>query len=152
MTEYENRLANIRAAIDKDRKDKEIRTKYAWEHLPMFIEPYLIPQLPQATEEEWKNYYVPKLIAAGAIPKDQLVDGGYYYGKHRCTNYGKWNAKDNVFNYWKFDIGGVYWDRCNHFEDDDHFALFVPIDVALEEEFDNSKLMPNGPHKTTETI
>ena len=65
----------------------------------------------------------------------EMIDGEYYYGKHRCTHYAQWNAKDNVFNYWKWEIFGPCWDRCNHFEDDDHFALFVPIAVATKEQF-----------------
>lgn len=30
-----------------------------------------------------------------------------------------------------------YWDECNHFEDDDRFALFVPLREATQDEIKN---------------
>jgi hypothetical protein len=133
----DERIAQIKSQIEREKRAEAIAVKDYWENLPPLIDPSVIPNLPIVPEQEWKEYYVPKLIAAGAIPKDQLVDGEYYHGKHRCTRYAQWNAKENVFNYWKWKFG-PRWDRCNHFEDDDHFALFVPIAIATKEQFDET--------------
>jgi hypothetical protein len=138
MIDRKTRLNNIREAIKRDKLKGEEIVRLYWESLPIFEIATDVPSLPVVEEKEWKEYYIPKLIAAGAIPKDQLVDGEFYYGRHRCTNYGQWNAKDQVFNYWKLEMFGYCWDRCNHFEDDDHYALFVPIAVTSRQLFDAS--------------
>ena len=87
----------------------------------------------QPVHQEWKDYYVPKLIEAGAIPKKDLIEGQYYIGNHRRANVAKWNGKEFIYNREKF--GNVFEDKCNHFEDDDGFALFVPIGIGTEEQY-----------------
>jgi hypothetical protein len=47
------------------------------------------------------------------------------------------DLKENVFEHWRYKFG-FRLDTCNHFEDDNGFALFVPIGLATEEEFDAS--------------
>lgn len=47
-----------------------------------------------------------------------------------------WNEKENKFDYVRYKFG-YYWDECNHFEDDDGFALFVPLRKATDEERKN---------------
>jgi hypothetical protein len=118
------------------REEREKRIKEYWENeLPKFNEPHDVPQLPRVDEKEWKGFYVPKLIEKGAIPKKDLIDGQIYVGEHRRTDIARWNEKENKFIYMRYKFG---WreDDCNHFEDDDGFALFVPIRLGTQEEWD----------------
>lgn len=92
-----------------------------------------VPNLPVVDKDKWNNVYVPKLIEKGAIAKNQLEDGKWYYGEHRRCNLAKWNEKLNKFDYLRFKFGYM-WDDCNHFEDDNGFALFIPLREANEEE------------------
>jgi hypothetical protein len=93
-----------------------------------------VPDLPHGYDkEEWERYFVPILIERGAIPKKDLVDGEWYYGEHRNCNFAKWNKNNNRFDYIRYKFG-YFWDCCNHFEDDDGFALFVPLRKATNQE------------------
>jgi hypothetical protein len=114
-----------------DQRNHEL--KMYWDNLKPFKTHNDVPQLPRVDEKEWKEFYVPKLIELGAIPKKDLVAGEYYIGDHRCTHIAKWNG--NNFDYWKWEFFPIK-DDCNHFEDDDGFALFVPIGIGTKEEFD----------------
>ena len=76
---------------------------------------------------------MPKLIHAGAIPKAKLEDGVWYYGEYRNSNFGKWDAVNQKFGLWRHKFGWM-WDTCNHFQDDNGYALFVPLRAANEEE------------------
>jgi len=112
------------------------RIKEYWNNeLPKFKEPHDVPDLPQVDEKEWKEFYVPKLIEAGAIPKKDLIDGQIYIGNHRNTTVARWNQETNKFDHMRHKFG---WreDVCNHFEDDDGFALFVPIRLGTQEDWD----------------
>jgi hypothetical protein len=121
----------------KLKEERNARMKEYWMALPKIEKPEDVPAIPRVEEKEYKEFYVPKLIAAGAIPKADLVDGQCYLGEYRNANYGKWNAKENVFEHWRYKFG-FRLDTCNHFEDDDGFALFVPIALATQEEYDAS--------------
>ena len=121
----------------KLKEERNARMKEYWMNLPKFEKPEDVPAIPRVDEKEYKEFYVPKLIAAGAIPKADLVDGQCYLGEYRNANYGKWNAKENVFEHWRYKFG-FRLDTCNHFEDDNGFALFVPIALATQEEYDAS--------------
>lgn len=134
----EERKAMFEKAIAKDtEKQKEYtrREVEAWNNLKPFKNIWDVPQIPQVTNKIYKEFYLPKLIAAGAMPKKDLIDGQYYIGRHRRCNVGKWNEKLNKFEYNREKFGNVYLDTCNHFEDDDGFALFVPIKLGTEEEW-----------------
>ena len=115
------------AQLKQLKEERELRIKEYWENgLPYFNNPEDVPELPKVDEKEWKQYYVPKLIEKGAIPKKDLVDGQIYIGEHRRTTIAKWNQEKNRFDYMRYKWGW-FQDECNHFEDDDGFALFVPI-------------------------
>jgi len=129
----------VKARLEKDKADTERRLRDRWENLQPFKTPQDVPTLPNVDKKEWNDYFVPKLIEAGAIPKKDLVDGEYYIGDHRCTRIAQWNEKKQMFNYWKMEFF-PHWDHCNHFEDDDGFALFVPIAIGTKEEFDKYSL------------
>jgi hypothetical protein len=121
------------------REERKQRIKEYWENLPKINTPKDVPDLPRVDIQEWKDYYVPKLIEVGAIPKKDLVINQFYIGEHRNAQVAKWNGDKFVYMRTKFQ--NVYEDICNHFEDDDGFALFVPIKTGTEEEYKQNRLL-----------
>jgi hypothetical protein len=139
MTQEERRkfAEKEKARLRKEREEK--RREY-WNNLPKIKEVRDIPELPYAENpEEWKSFYVVKLIEAGAIPKGLLKDGAYYLGDHRNATVALWCAEKNRFEYWRTKFTARYIDDCNHFEDDDGYALFVPIKEATQEQFERNQ-------------
>ena len=68
----------------EDRKEKQMaHMKELWGNLKPFETPEDVPDIPVVDEKEYKEFYVPRLIAAGAIPKKDLVDEQIYIGQHR---------------------------------------------------------------------
>ena len=132
-------FAELKAKREIERAEREQRIREYWETLKPFTGVNDIPQLPQVDHDQWKNFYVPKLIGAGAIQKKDLVDGQFYAGDHRNATIAKWDAEKNKFIYMRTKWGATYEDDCNHFEDDDGYALFVPIRIATEEEYKQNK-------------
>lgn len=124
--------------FEQRRLDRERHLKELWENLKPFNEPEDIPEIPVVDTDLYQEYYVPKLIKAGGIPKNQLIDGQYYIGDHRRCTVGRWNKEKNVFEYNRTKFNMVFIDTCNHFQDDDGFALFVPIRIGTEEMFKNN--------------
>lgn len=118
--------------------------KSRWENLKTFGKVSDVPKLPVVAEEEWKEYYVPKLIKAGAISKVHLIDGHFYEGDHRNARYAKWDQEKNVFLYWRQKFTSCFIDSCEHFEDYSHFAVFVPIKEIPESLFDSTDLNKKG--------
>ena len=134
--EQNEKTALVKAKMEKwQAEKKEAMVKY-WNELKPFLTPGDVPSIPRVGEKEYKEFYVPRLIAAGAIPKADLVDNQFYFGEYRNANVGKWIAEKNVFEHWRYKFG-FRLDTCNHFEDDNGFALFVPIGPATREDFDN---------------
>lgn len=126
--------------LKRMKEERQKRIKDYWENeLPKFINPEDIPELPHTTKEEWQEFYVPKLIAAGAIPKKDLVIDEYYIGNHRNARVAKWNGIQFVYRRTKWQH--VFDDECNHFEDDDGFALFVPLKIGTKEEYEINGLL-----------
>lgn len=118
--------------------------KKLWNNLKKFNSIGDVPTLPHAeSPEEWKNFYVVKLIEAGAIPKSLLKDDGYYLGSHRRAVVAQWKANENSFFYKRTKFNYVYIDNCKHFEDDDGFALFVPIAEATQEQYEKNRITPD---------
>ncbi len=112
----------------KKKRDDEILNY--WRSLKPFEKSDDIPSLlPNPLTEFYKN----KLIELGAIAKNKLEDGGWYYGNYRNSDFGKWNSKKQVFDHLRYKFG-YRWDTCNHFEDDNGFALFVPLRKANNQE------------------
>ena len=118
---------------DPNEREK-LRREY-WNNLPKMQTPEDVPELPHAEEREWREFYVPKLIEAGAIPKKDLIDGQVYIGSHRNTTVARWNLEKNRFDYMRYKWGWMK-DECNHFEDDDGFALFVPIRLGEDKDWE----------------
>ena len=143
MTQFKNKEEMMTWHKEEHAKrqiELENARKQRWENLKPFEHPYDVPQIPIVDKEEYHNYYVPKLIAAGAIPKKDLIDGQFYIGDHRRCCVAKWDAKENEFQYWRTKFTQRYIDTCNHFEDDDGFALFTPIKIATEKQFENNEI------------
>lgn len=128
-------IEKFKIAIEANKLEREKRIREYWETLKPFAGVNDIPELPRVETDEWNNFYVPKLIGAGAIRKKDLVDGQFYAGDHRRATIAKWDAKQNKFIYNRTKFNMTYEDDCNHFEDDDGYALFVPIRIATEEEY-----------------
>lgn len=73
------------------------------------------------------------------ISKSKLIDGAYYQGYCRNASVAKWNAAQNVFTYPRSSMvpGDIYNEDINHFEDDDGYDIFIPmnrLDVSEVEE------------------
>lgn len=124
--------------LHDEKEAREARIRDHWNNLPMFEKPDDVPAIPRVEEKEYKEFYIPRLINAGAIPKKDLIHGQCYLGEHRNATIARWNAEKNVFEYWRHKFG-VFLDVCNHFEDDDGYALFVPIKEVDPEEFEKTK-------------
>jgi hypothetical protein len=70
------------------------------------------------------------------LSKAELKDGAYYFGGHRNGDTCRWNAEDSKFYYWRDKFGSRFVETIRHPEDDDGFALFIPlkeIDYGTEE-------------------
>ncbi|MCK9446533.1 hypothetical protein M0Q50_06645 [bacterium] len=104
-------------------KEEHIILNEYWNNLHKFNDVNEIPSLPTHLTE----LHIQKLIEAGAITKKNLVNGKSYIGKCRNAEIAIWNELENTFIYkrYKFDI--EYDEKINHFEDDDGFDLFIPI-------------------------
>jgi hypothetical protein len=128
--------AKIEAQNKIAREERNKRIKEYWDNLPRFNDPNDIPILPRVEKKEWQEFYVPRLIAAGAIPKKDLIHDQIYIGDHRNTTIARWNAITNKFDHMRYKFGWTK-DDCNHFEDDDGFALFVPIKLGTEKDWED---------------
>ena len=133
--EKKEKLEALQQKVELEKIERRKRIREYWGNLPKFEKPEDVPDIPRVDEKEYKEFYVPKLIAAGAIPKKDLVDGQFYFGEYRNANVGKWIAEKNVFEHWRYKFG-YRLDDCNHFEDDNAYALFVPIRLANEQEIE----------------
>lgn len=139
--EKEEKINALKAKIEEEKVERKRRMLEYWNNLPKFEKPEDVPNIPRVDPVEYKEFYVPKLIGAGAIPKNELVDGQFYFGEYRNANVGRWIAEKQVFEHWRYKFG-YRLDDCNHFEDDNGYALFVPIRLANEaeiEEYLNTK-------------
>jgi hypothetical protein len=132
-------ILKMQSQNEQIKEERKKRVKEYWETLPKINNPTDVPELPRVDIKEWKDFYVPKLIEAGAIAKKDLIEGQIYIGDHRRATVAKWVGKEFVYNREKF--GNIYEDKCNHFEDDDGFALFVPIRFGTEEEYKQNRLL-----------
>jgi hypothetical protein len=120
------------------RKWQDIKLREEWMELNPFVKSTDVPFLPKPLDD----FYINRLIELGAIPKSELIDGQWYYGDFRNSEFGKWNALKNEFYYIRYKFGNR-WDTCNHFEDDNGSALFTPIRKVTEEEMKEIKELEN---------
>ena len=113
-----------------------------WNNLPKFETIMDIPPLPRIKpgDELWETFYVEKLIEAGAIPKKDLIDNGYYIGRCRNGKVAQWDAETEKFTYMRTKFKYTFPETIEHFEDNTLFDLFVPIKEATEEQFKENKI------------
>jgi hypothetical protein len=136
LGEYQEHVRKLKEDPDyaqkwKEQKEKNIRNY--WMELKPFKKAEDVPNLPTMND-----FYVKRLIELGAIPKEKLKDGVWYYGNYRNSVLGKWDAQKEKFGLWRHKFGWM-WDTCNHFQNDDRFALFVPLREANEQELEQIK-------------
>jgi len=131
----DERIRKYKEEAFKRKMEREEKLKELWNNLKPFENPEDIPDLPIINEKEYQEFYVVKLIEAGAIPKKDLVDGQIYHGQHRRCRFARWNENDQEFEYWRNKFGQWFIDTCNHFQDDDGSALFVPIKLGTKDDF-----------------
>lgn len=102
-----------------------------WKDMKPFKDEFDIPQLPKVNDKQWKEFFIPKIIELGGIAKKDLIDGATYRGKTRNATIAMWDEKKANFIHYRTDFVR-YRDVVNHFEDDNGFALFVPIKLLRE--------------------
>jgi hypothetical protein len=133
--ELDKKKEDFKEQLEKERAERKARVIEHWNNLKPFVDEKDVPGLPRVEKKEWDEFYVPRLLKAGALDKKDLVDGTWYYGSYRNSIYGKWNAEKQEFGLWRYKFGWM-WDTCNHFQDDNGFALFVPLRAANQEEIE----------------
>lgn len=104
-----------------NKEERKINLIEYWKNIQYFYDIKDIPTLPIELEQ----FHIDKLIECGAIPKDKLEIGKYYYGKCRNSTIACWDG--NVFKYKRSKYGSYYNDKINHFQDDNKYDLFVPL-------------------------
>ena len=128
--EHIQRMKNDPEYVKEFKNQQDAYLRNYWMKLKPFQIETDVPELPIMND-----FYINRLIELGAVPKSDLEDGIWYYGGYRNSNTGKWNKKTQKFDHyrWKFE-----WreDDCNHFEDDNGYALFVPLRKANQEELE----------------
>jgi hypothetical protein len=112
-----------------------------WNSLEQFKVPLDVPRLPKPLTDFHKR----RLKELGAFTKDQLVRDEWYVGRFRVTDVAQW--KGDRFLYVAESFNHKYVDYCNHFEDDDGYALFVPLRFATPSEIPSE--IPTPPKKDT---
>jgi hypothetical protein len=98
-----------------------------WLNLKPFQTIDEIPDLPKTNEKEWREFYIPILIKCGAIPKNKLIVGKTYIGACRNATEALWSGTKFYYDRHKFNT--TFKEEINHFEDDDGYDLFVPIEL-----------------------
>jgi hypothetical protein len=121
-------------------RDSEI--KKSWMTLNPFEKESDVPDLPNPLND----FYKQRIIELGGIPKSELKDGQWYYGNFRNSDLGKWNSEKQEFGHWRYKFG-FRWDTCNHFEDDNGSAVFVPLRKANDKELESIKKIENEASK-----
>jgi hypothetical protein len=63
----------------------------------------------------------------GALPKEALVHGTYYYGRCRNASIARWDAVKQVFVHWRQKFGAIFREEIKCREDELHFDVFDPF-------------------------
>jgi len=88
-----------------------------------------IPEFPQCKSQEEYQRLVEAYLQAGAIAKEDLIDGAWYTGQSRSTNIAQW-FRHGGFHFPRYKFSGKYVDNINHFQDDDGYDVFVPFKLV----------------------
>lgn len=110
-----------------EKKKRLEHLKEIFENLKPFETEDDIPNIPvvDGEPEFYKEVVVKNLIRCGAIPKSELEIGAWYIGDTRNTDKAMWNGKEFAYERCKWNMW--FKDEVNHFEDDNGYALFVPL-------------------------
>ena len=65
------------------------------------------------------------------IPKSELIINKKYNGNCRNASEAVWNGEKFIYKRYKF--GTDYIEKINHYEDDDGYDVFVPIEEINNE-------------------
>ena len=68
----------------------------------------------------------------GALPKEALIHGKYYYGRCRNASIARWDGVKQVFVHWRQKFGDVFLEEISCREDELHMDVFDPW-VELED-------------------
>jgi hypothetical protein len=120
---------------EENKKEEERAEEEYWKALTKFTTSTDVPRLPKPLT----TFHINRLLESGAIGINELEDGVWYYGNYRNSSYGKWNSETNEFSIIRSKFGHYYLDKCKHFQNDDGFALFVPIRKATDEEIETEE-------------
>ena len=66
------------------------------------------------------------------ISKNELIDGGEYFGVSRNATVAKWSSGRNEFVYMRTKFRDTFEDTLPHPEDDDGYDIFVPLELINE--------------------
>lgn len=61
------------------------------------------------------------------VPKSELMNGITYQGRCRNTTEAIWDV--DKFVYIRHKFGSSYPEEINHYEDDDGYDVFIPIEI-----------------------
>jgi hypothetical protein len=64
------------------------------------------------------------------IPKNKLVSGTTYPGECRNASEAEWTGDHFVYRRYKW--GNVFLEDINHYEDDNGYDVFVPIEIIKQ--------------------
>lgn len=124
------KIKEIGIFVREERDEKVIEF---WKNLNKeFKEPIDVPRL-NLRDEEYQKYVIPALKRCGAIALKDLEIDHVYLGEWRRGNIGRWDGEQ--FEVYRDKFGNRFIDKCNHFENDDNYALFVPIKSISKEKF-----------------
>ena len=102
-----------------------------WNNLQPFKCVDDIPDVPIADENTYATIIIPNLIRCGAIPMDKLEKGMWYEGTCRNASKAVWNGEKFVYKRTKF--GDTFFEEINHFQEDDGYDVFVPLNKIEED-------------------
>lgn len=64
------------------------------------------------------------------IPKSELINGITYNGICRNAEEAIWDV--DKFVYTRYKLGDAFLETINHYEDDDGYDVFVPIEIKKQ--------------------
>lgn len=103
---YDDIKNKLLLRAEQERLERNVMLIDHWNNLKPFKTPNDVPNIPVVDHTKYHEFFVPRLIAAGAIPKTELIDNQVYIGEHRRCNVAIWDAKKMSSN-----IIGINLDR-----------------------------------------
>ena len=76
------------------------------------------------------------------IPKSELVEGVIYKGECRNADEAVWLG--DRFEYDRYKFGDVFREKINHFEDDEGYDVFVPMEIEGDKPLNGEYILSLG--------